>query len=62
MVIKLNKKNPYAKELYTKKANLLGVALPQFDEDASIISKIVSNKLLKSQLNFTFTHKDPLND
>jgi nucleoside-diphosphate-sugar epimerase len=55
-------KHPTRKELYTKKANLLGVALPQFDEDASIISKIVSNKLLKSQLNFTFTHKDPLND
>ncbi|RAP38208.1 hypothetical protein DID80_03000 [Candidatus Marinamargulisbacteria bacterium SCGC AAA071-K20] len=55
-------KHPTRKELYESKAASLGVPLPTFDENDTIVKKIVSNDLLKSLFNYEFIYKDPLND
>lgn len=52
--------HPMRKELYTKAADNLGLDAPQFEENDVESFKIVNSDLLKTTLNYTFLHPDPM--
>ena len=52
--------HPTRKELYTKAAKHYGFKQPQFSARPHTRFKIVNNAKLKSRLNFSFRHPDPL--
>ena len=54
--------HPKRKELYIKKSLLRGTPLPDFQDDDKIVKRIVSNKFLKTQLNYSFKYNDPIDD
>ncbi len=52
--------HPTRKEIYTKAAIHYGLKPPQFADQPSRRSKIVSNSKLKEKLGYIFRHPDPL--
>ena len=52
-------RHPTRQELYTAKAQALGVPPPEFDAKARPAQKTVSNRKIKEKLSYTFIHPDP---
>ena len=50
--------HPTKREYYTKAAQSIGMDIPKFENPASPSFKIISNKKIKHQLNYTFLHAD----
>lgn len=52
--------HPPRKTLYQSAARHFGVTPPQFDSESESINRVISNKKLKEELEFTFTYPNPL--
>jgi len=52
--------HPPRKTLYLKAAKYYGVTPPHFDENTESVDRVISNKKLKKNLDFTFIYPNPL--
>lgn len=52
--------HPPRKTMYQSAAKHFGVTPPQFDSESKSINRIISNKKLKEELDFTFTYPNPM--
>ena len=52
--------HPTKRELYSQAARQMGLAVPQFLDEATGARKIVSNRKIKERLKYKFLHPDPM--
>jgi nucleoside-diphosphate-sugar epimerase len=52
--------HPTRRAFYTHAARLAGRSDPVFDEESAVAFKNISNRKVKSALNYTFRHPDPM--
>lgn len=53
-------RHPTKKEFYTKAAESLGLAPPEYIDDSTTAFKIISSNALKKELNYKFIYPDPI--